>query len=592
MKHLYFGMLLSIAAIFQAVAQAPSSFAHPGVFCSQAELDQLKASVQAQDGNPVIAGYNKLAAESIGSLSYQPTPYADVHVIASGTNAEETAFRKDAHAMYIHTIKWIVTGDNAYRDKAIQIANAWSSTLQTLVSEADHPNQATLESSWALPIWVSAAEMLKCYGNGASGWSSADVDQFKSFVNRLLTYVNGPIASAPNWYISRYLSLMTAGVFLDNATLYNQGYTGVCGQIDAITPAGSIPELTRDFVHSQYVLIGMTLCAETAYQQSDAGLFTRTDSRLRLGAEAYVQSVLGIITPNYYSDSGWARQSAPYEVLLKRYTQLGLPVPYTQNYVLTMNRVENGSEDHFVGWLTATHAIKAEAGDPNDVPGNIAYQKTVTASSEPQPENPATSAVDNNPNTRWSASGYPQWIEVDLGSVCNVNRSELICYDSRAYQYKIEIKANATDVWQQVVDRQANTVQGSFTTPLSDSFGPVQARYVRLTVTGAYNYTGVWVSVPEFRIYGSTGTAVVNVGSDKGVKVAYRAESCNLEVHATEGIRSLEIVSQTGAAIKTIGQPGSASFVLNVSDQPDGLYLCRVTDMHGTVAVRKFIIKK
>lgn len=353
------GVMLMITTV--ALSQAPASFKHPGIFSSQAELDFIKSTVAANNGSPIVAGYQTLAGDSKGSLSYNPEPYAVVAVVASGTGPEEAAFRRDAHAAYIHAVKWVVTGNTAYRDKSIQILNTWSSLFQSMYcTDPSKARQTTLESSWALPIWLASAEIIRTYNNGAAGWAAADVAQFESYVRKVLTYVNGSIASAPNWYISKGLALMSAGVFLNEASTYNSGYNIITPQLDAITSTGQTPELTRDFVHSQYVLIGLAQAAEVAHQQGNNALFTRTNGTaqpsLLLGTEHYTGCLMGTNTPNYQNDSGWARKSAPYEILLARYTQLGMSVPNTQNYVLNQNRTENGAEDHFVGWLSATHS--------------------------------------------------------------------------------------------------------------------------------------------------------------------------------------------------------------------------------------------
>ncbi|RPE05671.1 T9SS C-terminal target domain-containing protein [Chitinophaga lutea] len=143
--------------------------------------------------------------------------------------------------------------------------------------------------------------------------------------------------------------------------------------------------------------------------------------------------------------------------------------------------------------------------DP-DEPGpivNLALNKPVTYSSQPQAENPASAAVDGNTATRWSASVYPQWIEVDLGAVYDISKTEVVCMDDRAYQFNVQVKTTSTGTYTQVVDRSANTTPGSIAAPITNTFGPVNARYVRMTVTGASGYTGTWASIIEFRMFGS-----------------------------------------------------------------------------------------
>lgn len=100
--------------------------------------------------------------------------------------------------------------------------------------------------------------------------------------------------------------------------------------------------------------------------------------------------------------------------------------------------------------------------------------------------NKASDAVDNRLWTRWSSQGYPQWLELDLGSIRTIRSSELDPYLGRAYSYYIETKIGDRDQYLPLVDRRSNTIGGF---AISDTFPPVQARYIRLTVTGSYEYT-------------------------------------------------------------------------------------------------------
>ncbi len=145
----------------------------------------------------------------------------------------------------------------------------------------------------------------------------------------------------------------------------------------------------------------------------------------------------------------------------------------------------------------------AEPGTPPALV-NLALNKSVTVSSAPQPENPAAAAVDGDVNTRWSASVYPQWLEVDLGAVYNISKTEVVCLNDRAYQFTIQSKTTSGGSYTQIVNRTANTQGGSAAAPITDNFGPVQARYVRITVTGAADYTGTWASIAELRVFGES----------------------------------------------------------------------------------------
>ena len=135
---------------------------------------------------------------------------------------------------------------------------------------------------------------------------------------------------------------------------------------------------------------------------------------------------------------------------------------------------------------------------PTPTPGvNLALNRPVTYSSQ-QTGNDAAHVNDGDTINRWSASPYPQWVRIDLGAIYSINRTELLPYTSRAYQYKIETSVDDTG-YTQAVDRTGNTAGGSL---ITDTFAAVNARYVRLTVTGCYNYTGGWASICEFRVFG------------------------------------------------------------------------------------------
>lgn len=149
---------------------------------------------------------------------------------------------------------------------------------------------------------------------------------------------------------------------------------------------------------------------------------------------------------------------------------------------------------------------------------NLALNKSVTVSGEPEPENPGTSAVDGTVATRWAGSGgYPQWIEVDLGEIYNIHATEVVCFNDRDYQFTIDIKTTAGGTYTQIVDRSGNTQGGSEVSPIRDDFTEIQGRYVRITVTGAYQYGSTWTSLNEFRVFGSIHTIMASAGANGSI---------------------------------------------------------------------------
>lgn len=131
---------------------------------------------------------------------------------------------------------------------------------------------------------------------------------------------------------------------------------------------------------------------------------------------------------------------------------------------------------------------------------NLALNKSATATNE-QSTNPASNAIDGDPDSRWSAAGYTQSLEVDLGAIYSVNGTEVVCFNDRAYQYVVEVSTDGNN-YTQVVNRSNNTTAGTNDAPIADNFSFIEARYVRISVSGAANYTGSWISIEELRVFG------------------------------------------------------------------------------------------
>jgi hypothetical protein len=143
---------------------------------------------------------------------------------------------------------------------------------------------------------------------------------------------------------------------------------------------------------------------------------------------------------------------------------------------------------------------------------DLAFDRDAIASSE-EADYPAAQAVDANCSTCWIASGYPQWMEIDLGFVHSVHRTELVCRADRAYRFHIESRRSLEDPYTLVVDRSNNETPGSLDSPISDTFEATPARYLRLTITGAGDYAGTEVAIAEFAVFGTAQTPAISIGT-------------------------------------------------------------------------------
>ncbi len=153
--------------------------------------------------------------------------------------------------------------------------------------------------------------------------------------------------------------------------------------------------------------------------------------------------------------------------------------------------------------LAGSEVYKLVGGKPVSPPEageNLALNK-LSDFSDQESQHEAVQAVDGSALTKWTAGTFPQWIEIDLEDVYNIYRTEIIPYQNRAYQYIISGKASSEDDYTMLVDKLENTNGGIV---LIDTFEYFPARYVKLTVTGCYDYEGDWASIIEFRVFGDS----------------------------------------------------------------------------------------
>ncbi len=144
-----------------------------------------------------------------------------------------------------------------------------------------------------------------------------------------------------------------------------------------------------------------------------------------------------------------------------------------------------------IAWYDYQHLL----GVP-ELTGNLALNMPTTASTQ-QSGHDANLATDGSGGTRWAASSGsdPQWLEVDLGSVQQINDAQIV-WQWRNVQYNYVIETSTDGVnWHVVVDKSNNQDLWMIQ---NDAFASTLARYVRITVYSGYQG---WVSIREFRVY-------------------------------------------------------------------------------------------
>jgi len=190
-------------------------------------------------------------------------------------------------------------------------------------------------------------------------------------------------------------------------------------------------------------------------------------------------------------------------------------------------------------------------------------------------DNVVENLVDDNTGTRWSVNGFPQSAIVDLEGDITITQTEVTCYQDRAYQFIIEGTLHPNGPYTTIVDRSDNTIPGFADTPIINAVDSMQARFVRVTVLGANEYTGDWVSLTELRIFGEgerTYVSVDDVVNDK-ILLSPNPATSIVTIDGAEAYDALFVYDQLGRMV--MQRKINAQNTLDISELQTGIYLVR-----------------
>lgn len=142
---------------------------------------------------------------------------------------------------------------------------------------------------------------------------------------------------------------------------------------------------------------------------------------------------------------------------------------------------------------------------------NWALDQPITGTGTADGSNVVENLVDGSNDSRWSVQQFPQSATVDLGGDITVSQIEVACYEDRAYQFIVEGALTADGTYTTLVDRSNNTTPGSANAPIINAIEDIEARFIRITVSGADVYTGEWVSLTELKVFGAGEREIISV---------------------------------------------------------------------------------
>ena len=187
------------------------------------------------------------------------------------------------------------------------------------------------------------------------------------------------------------------------------------------------------------------------------------------------------------------------DLVVDRLSNTSSGQPITDNFSAVTARYAKitvtGAAAYTGSWVSLIEFEIVE-GTSNEIPEGY---PVINSFSKEAGDGPATNLIDDNTDgvSRWSANTFPQWIIVDYGAVVPMTGTQVWTYQNRAYKYKVELSEDLDFTNDLVVDRLSNTEAGQ---PIADNFAAVNARYAKITVTGASGYSGTWSSLTEFKV--------------------------------------------------------------------------------------------
>jgi uncharacterized repeat protein (TIGR02543 family) len=164
---------------------------------------------------------------------------------------------------------------------------------------------------------------------------------------------------------------------------------------------------------------------------------------------------------------------------------------------------------------------------------NLALNKPATVDSTCNASQTAAKAVDGSVtnDSKWCSLSNNRWLQVDLGSVKQVNQfiinhaaegGETTSYNTKAYNIQV---SNDGKIWSQVVK-----VTNNSNSHTEDNIAPVSARYVKLNITTPTQTTNVAARIYDFQVYGPQ-----NLALNKLAKVDSTCTTSQTAVKAVDG---------------------------------------------------------
>lgn len=288
------------------------SFTHPGLLHTEADFARMRTKVGAH-ASPWIDSWNVLVANGHTRLTNKPNPQAAIYRGNDPTHAQNYGtLYHDIAAAYGDALRWKVSNDKQYADKAIEYLDQWASTLTTLGG-----SDVALAAGIYGYEFANAAEIMRSY----SGWSRAGLAAFQSMMRKVfypashgfLTRIDTAMDTHywANWGLANIACILAIGVLCDDADLVNEAITHfkTGGSNGCIRQAvyymhpgnlGQWQEAGRDQGHSTLGIALTGAICEMAWNQG-IDLYGYDNNRFLAGAEYVAKANLTQLDGTFYT---------------------------------------------------------------------------------------------------------------------------------------------------------------------------------------------------------------------------------------------------------------------------------------------------
>lgn len=293
-----------ISTLFSLLLVAPraSSFLHPGILVTDADISRIKSKLEL-NLDPWQSSWDKLTTIPYGQPTYINHAVSSIYRnTANGVTENAELLWHDAAAAVNLGLRWRVEGDVQYAETAAAILTAWGEKLEKLDDGDDQYLTAGLQGHQL----ANAAELIRDYTPFAQSGMATFTAMFERlFLAKNLFFLNHEDGSEhnvkhffANWELCNMASVMAFGILTDNSTLFDfaveyfktgSGNGGINNCISNLVAEpgtgntiGQPQEAGRDQGHTGLDFQMLGVVAQQAWNQGE-DLYGFNDSRILQG---------------------------------------------------------------------------------------------------------------------------------------------------------------------------------------------------------------------------------------------------------------------------------------------------------------------